>query len=529
MVPVNNSTRFTIQTLFLVSVIFQSAFAGDSDHSIRIKIVGDRDNAARVTIVQADGTFIAPDEAIVRTTSHKKEYFYADGEFTVQLPDSPVRMTVAGGLESIPRTLLLNANTNSEVTVELDSWIDLNAQGWYSGDSHVHLHTGGPITVTISDAMLAARAEGLNYLNLCVSNNLGDDIRDPELISGRPDAVSTDRQLLVFGEEMRSAIYGHMQFFGIHKFVEPQYTGFDNTPHQHDFPANYTMAKEACDQGGLVTYGHPMLQNAPDAFGTELTASNGAARELPIDVVHGVVQAMDIMSYNSDEELSAELWYRLLNCGLKISACVGTDALLDNSTDPLGGSRVYVKTSGAFTMASWLEGLKQGRTFVTNGPILGLTVNGQELGSTCQLESSGTVRVSAIVDSLVPVSSVELIVNGEVVKSLEPQVERVDELQHVQWETDVPVAASCWVALRVRGPDDPRVFDGPTWAHTSPVYVEVAGQKIASSEDAQYFVGWIEQMLRVVAVRNRYPSEADREQVQALFREAQDYYRAMTN
>lgn len=510
-----------------MSLSIQFAFAGDAEHSVRIKIVGDRDSAARVTIVQADGTFIAPEGAIVRTTSHKQEYFYSDGEFTVRLPESPVRLTVASGLESIPRTLVIQANANAEVTVNLDSWIDSNAMGWYSGDSHVHLHTGGPLSVSISDAILAARAEGVNYLNLCVSNNFGDDIRDPELITGRLDPASTERNLIVFGEEMRSSIYGHMQFFGIHRFVEPQYTGFDNTPNHTDFPSNYTLAKDATDQGGVVTYGHPMLQNAPDAFGTALTASNGAARELPIDVVLGVVHAMDIMSYNSDEELSAELWYRLLNCGLKIPACVGTDALLDNSTDPLGGSRVYVKTSGPFSMSSWLEGLKAGRTFVTNGPIIVLTVNDQDLGSACELGSAGSVRVSATVDSLVPVSLLELVVNGEVVKTLDVQAERTEAALHCRWETEVPVTNSCWVALRVRGPEDSRVFDGRAWAHTSPVYVTVAGQKITSSEDAKYFVEWIEQMLRVVVVRNRYPSSADREQVETLFRKAQDYYREM--
>ena len=91
----------------------------------------------------------------------------------------------------------------------------------------------------------------------------------------------------------------------------------------------------------------------------------------------GVVHAVDLMSYNSDEPLSAELWYRLLNCGLRLSACVGTDALLDRSTDPLGGDRVYVKAIGPLTMRGWLDGLKAGRTFVTNGPIPTLEVGGK--------------------------------------------------------------------------------------------------------------------------------------------------------
>jgi len=502
------------------------AFAHDGMHLLRVKIEGTRDRAARVSIVDDVGVFIAPTGAVLRKTNRDIKYFYADGEFSVAVPES-VRMTIAAGLESVPQTVSIRANAETDLTVKLGSWIDMASRGWYSGDSHVHLHTGGPISASTSDAILAARAEGLNYVNLCVSNNLGDDIRGQELITGAAHPHSNNRHLLVFGEEIRSSIYGHMQFFGIKKFVEPQYTGFDKTPNSLDFPANFKMAKETCDQGGVVTYGHPMLKNAPDAFAGDLAAGNGAARELPIDLVHGAVHAMDIMSYNSDEVLSSQLWYQLLNCGFKISACVGTDALLDNSTEPMGGSRVYVKTKGEFNQATWQEGLKLGRTLVTNGPIAWLTVNDQEIGSTCELASEGSVRVRTSVDSLVPINVVEVVVNGEVARSLDVQPATSDSAQHLQWDVEIPLAKSSWIALRVRGPDDPRVFDGPAWAHTSPVYVLLSGKPIANKSDAQYFVGWIDQMLRVVAIRNRYPSSQDREAVESIFRKAQDYYAKM--
>ena len=163
-----------------------------------------------------------------------------------------------------------------------------------------------------------------------------------------------------------------------------------------------------------MTYGHPMFAGEPDPFGKDLAKANAAARELPIDAVLGVVHAVDLMSYNSDKDLSAELWYRLLNCGLKLSACVGTDALLDRSTDPLGGDRVYVKTAGPLTMESWLDGLRNGRSFVTNGPIPTLEVNGKGPGETCDLAEAGKVRVAVKVESYVPFHKIEVIVNGKV-------------------------------------------------------------------------------------------------------------------
>lgn len=323
-------------------------------------------------------------------------------------------------------------------------------------------------------------------------------------------------------------IYGHMQFFGIKSLVTPQYTGFDNTPQHDDYPANGVMAAEAVRQGGLVTYGHPLFTDQPNPFSGDLAAPSGAARELPVDAMLGYVQAVDLMSYNSDEPLSAELWYRLLNCGLRLAACAGTDALLDRSTDPLGGSRVYVKVDGPLNMQSWLDGLRRGRSFVTNGPMLQLSVNGHGLGDTVSLDRSGSVAVECTVESHVPVQKADVIVNGRVVHSRRLGAEPVAaDVTVRRFKIEVPVERSGWIALRVTGPDHPELFDGPAWAHTSPVFIEVAGRPIPSAEDASYFVEWIDQLLRVVAARNRYSSAEKRQEVESMFREAQEKYRTM--
>jgi hypothetical protein len=115
-------------------------------------------------------------------------------------------------------------------------------------------------------------------------------------------------------------------------------------------PANHVLAAEAVRQGDLVTDGHPMFAGGPFAFGKDLAKATAAARELPIDAVLGVVHAIGLVPYSSGEDLSVDLRYRLLNRGQKLSACVGTDALLAHSTEPPGGDRVYVRTSGPRAM-----------------------------------------------------------------------------------------------------------------------------------------------------------------------------------
>jgi hypothetical protein len=485
--------------------------------------------AARISIIGSDDKPRAPAGTVLRATRRNESYFYADDLFEAELPPGRARLYVSGGIETIPQTVTFDAGTNTELTVPVPRWIDMAARGWYSGDSHVHLHTGGPINVTVADALLAARAEGVNYVNLCVSNNVGDDIRDAALIAGKPHALSTEKHLLVFGEEMRSSIYGHMQFFGIHNLVEPQYTGFDRTPNAVDFPANFAMAANAVRQGGVVTYGHPMQAGQSFPFDNEPAKPTAAARELPVDAVLGMVHAVDLMSYNSDKDRSAELWYRLLNCGLKLAACVGTDALLDRSTDPMGGARVYVKTAGPFTMQSWLDGLKNGQTFVTNGPMPSLLINGKGPGETCELAKADKVRLAAVVESSVPLARIEVIVNGQVAARSELSVGEGARPRVRRLDIELPIARSSWIAVRVRGPDSSTIFDAPAWAHTSPVYIKVAGASLTSREDAKFFVDWIEQMLRVVAARNRYANVEDRRQVETLFRRARNEFQMMAD
>ena len=106
--------------------------------------------AARVSIVGSDGKPYGPAGAAIRKTKRDESYFYADDSFDVELPPGRVRMNVSGGLETIPQMVTVDAEAATELTVQMQHWVDMAARGWYSGDSHVHLHTGGPIDVTVA-------------------------------------------------------------------------------------------------------------------------------------------------------------------------------------------------------------------------------------------------------------------------------------------------------------------------------------------------------------------------------------------
>ena len=89
-------------------------------------------------------------------------------------------------------------------------------------------------------------------------------------------------------------------------------------------------------------------------------------------------------------------------------------------------------------------------------------------------------------------SKIEVIVNGKVVAHEEIAASEAagggSGVSTSSCRSGAAVGSPCACAV----PGIPSVFDGPAWAHTSPVYVEVAGQRIASRRDAEYLRRWIE-------------------------------------
>src|SRR4029434_4458975 len=136
------------------------------------------------------------------------------------------------------------------------------------------------------------------------------------------------------------------------------------------------------------------------------------------------------------------------------------------------------------------------------------------------------VRVDTEGASAFPLSSLELIVNGNTVRT-EPCPAKQSENGIIikQLVADIAMERSGWVALLGRGPESRHVFDGPAWAHTSPVFVTVAGKPIASKKDAAFFVEWIDRLIDSIGRRNRYAKPEDRQRVEALFRRAQTRFR----
>jgi hypothetical protein len=253
------------------------------------------------------------------------------------------------------------------------------------------------------------------------------------------------------------------------------------------------------------------------------------AKELPIDAALGLIDAIDVMSYPSSHLDTAQLWYRLLNCGIRLAATAGSDTFMnatdqDEFSNPPAGVRAFVRIDGEFSTESWCQGVRAGRTFVTNGPMLSLDVTHEGTayapGDEIKAHAGDTVRIEAQAGSIFQMERVELLVNGHTVES----TASADGVRQASLTYEFAVDSSCWVALRAIGAKDERVMDDYVFSHTSPVYVTVDGKPQRSPDDAAYFADWIDRLIAMTAERGVFESERERDDVIAEFGKGRAYY-----
>jgi hypothetical protein len=491
--------------------------------SLHVRLVDEdgRPTAARVYLTGSDGLAYAPRGSISRITAMSAEYFFhAEDSFDIDLPVGTTTVEATRGQEyEVARQVIeLAPGKPASIQIKLRRWENMAAKGWYSSDAHIHANYTAPHhqAITAKDVRLEAHAEDLNNANLMVANSSGAFLHDFQYFEGKPNRLSEPNSILYWNEEMRSSGYGHMSFFNLKKLVYPLYTGFRNTPFAEDYPANYPQAEAAQKQGAAVTYVHPA--NSTDFA----TVGGAAAKELPVDLALGQVDAMDVVS-NADEIASMELWYRLLNCGFRLAISAGTDSftnVADHYTP--GGGRVYVHSGNPMRYQDWIGNYKRGRSFASNGPVIFLTVDGKEPGDDLHFPDglAHKVRVKTTVRTRVPLEKLEIVVNGKVVIS-SPAGQNETSI-----EKELPLEKSSWIAARALGPwSRPVLNDVQAFAHTSPVYISVGDKRVASAEDARFWIAWIDQLIAQVSDRGRFSTPERRKEVVELFRRAQEAYR----
>jgi Tol biopolymer transport system component len=471
--------------------------------------------AARFTVTGSDGKTYTPPSAYARVAGRHShtDFFHAQDHFTLDLPPGAATIEVARGIEYIPvsRRVVIKPDAVAVEKIEIERMTSLNAAGWWSGSDHVHMNYAGNLHNTPENLMMMARAEDLDMTGDKICNK-DHRIFDHQYFSGgRPHALSGSGQLLTFGEEYRPPFYGHVNFINLTRhLISPFTTGYEGSAIESLYPSNTDMFLLARKQGALGGYVHPWSGD-PEKSGYSV------ARGFPVDLALGAFDYLEVHTSAQHFRHTAPVWHRALNCGFRVTASAGEDSILGlHATPILGSSRLYAYLGDTLDWSRWLDAIRQGRTFVTNGPLLKLEVDGRMPGDSAQLsDEGGTVEVRGSVESIVPLETMELFFNGKVVETVEVQG------KSAQFRKRIPVTQSGWFTLRAsHSKPQPPVDDSFITGETSPVFVYRGSREIRSKADAEYFIRWIDDITRQAEQHPGWRSDRERRHVLGQFREA---------
>jgi hypothetical protein len=474
---------------------------------------------ARLSVTGADGHAYAPADAWMHADdgfdrsqrAFEPHYFHANGSAEMDVPAGKVEVEVMRGFEHRVEkiSVAVAAKSATPVTIRLHPFVLPVKSGsrWASGDVHVHMNYGGAYRNTPKNLVGQAESENLNVVHALIVNK-EQRIPDISYFTGELDAASKPDMLLQFGQEYHSSAWGHLGLLNLHRnLIIPDYAGYPQTVAASLYPSNSEVADMALPQGGLVGYVHPFEEIPDPAKDVVLQHA------LPIDVALGKANYIEVVGF-SDHRSTAAVWYRLLNCGFRLPTAGGTDAMANFASlrGPVGVNRVYVRVpAGPLKMENWIDGLRKGKTFATNGPLLRFTLGGKQIGDEMRLPAGKReLRFSATLRSIVPLDHLEVVCNGRVAKEIQLAGDRTS----ADAAGSVAVEKSGWCLLRAwsERAEHP-VFDIYPYATTSPIYLTLGDAPARSAGDAVYFVAWLDRVRQAVEAHDHWNTAAERDSV----------------
>ena len=378
----------------------------------------------------------------VRNAYTRTDQFYSDGSSRISLSPGQYSLKVIKGNEYVTqfRELEIVAGRQSE-KVKMSRWADPAAEAWYSADNHLHIARThkelDPLLLTWMKAEDIHVATLLEWGNVSVFHNARQYRHGPGGVHQEGNYIVASGQ-----ESPRTHMLGHTITLGANEPIH--------------FPKQYHIYRlvweEAHRQRAISGYAH---------HGFIAGSTNGLGIDLPLNLLSFLeVMQFDISGY--------EMWYTVLNSGFRMAPTGASDYPFGRTLP--GRERFYTKVEGPLTYESWIEGVRRGRTFVTNGPILDFRVEGRDIGEDVVVPETGRVRVEGRVrfdPARDNVRMLELIEGGRVLRSFLRQ----GTDSEIQCQLDVEITEVTWLALRVTGTKVGEAREAPTMAHTGAIYV----------------------------------------------------------
>ncbi len=457
---------------------------------------------------------LSPHSVGASSFAHADSWSIVPGKVVVRVPRSVLTIEAIRGPNSkwFSETIDLRGKPESGLEGRIEPLID-EAYPWQSGNAHIHLQKMTPDEAE-RYACETAAADGFDVVFLSYLERAEADL---EYISNTFTADDLARftkrsgVLFAYGEEYRhnfvknSEGYGHVMFLDLKELILPASLGYAITRSSNDDQPLRDGIIRARKQDATVLWCHGTqgFEDIPSWFA-------------------GLVDVQMIFDQGSKGTYESAI-YRYLNAGLRVPLATGTDWFFRDM------AMAYVQVDEPLTKERWLEALRGGKSFITNGPMIAFTVNGQPIGSSIDAAPGDTLDVSASIVCRGDFNDLELVRNGHVVGRANA-VWR-DGRYIAEFRQTLPVDVASWYAVRATpftaNYDKPETsgvgyneYGKPYFAHSSPIYVTVNGHGTLLPEAVASLLDEVRGSRAFVAEEGDFSSDADRNRLLGIYDEA---------
>jgi hypothetical protein len=472
-----------------------------TETSVRLEVIDAEDGRpipCRVSIRGEDGTWYFPEATTTEASavSYRKQAIghtdivvmhttLSAHPFVVRLPEGRYTLTAERGkeyhLERMPFTVRDKPYT---VVVKLKRWMNMAARGWYSGDTHTHRSLAELPNVMLAEDLNLAfpLIDWVREAFVPPIDRREGSFRDPGTAAIRVDAnhliVPRNTEYEIFTVGGKEHTLG--AFFAInHK------TSLDL-----GVPPVVPVADRAHREGALIEldkHNWPWSMALVPVMPVDLfELSNNHVWETEFAFRDfGEAPAPEMAIERDAKGFTERGWidfgfknyYALLDCNFRLRPTAGTASGVHPV--PLGFGRVYVHLDGTLDAGAWLKGLNAGRSFVTTGPMLFVTLDGHEPGHRFPQTTAARrdYPLAGSIASATPLDRIEIVLNGEVARTFRPANRRTERGSFESpFETSMTIERTSWIA--VRGFE--KLEDGrERFAHSAPFHIDVAGKPLS--------------------------------------------------
>jgi hypothetical protein len=435
-----------------------------------------------------------------------RDHFVCSGQASLEVAPGSYRWEIERGPEwqRASGRVEVASSEAAEVAITLNRISDLGSEGWFSGDLHVHR----PVQ-EIEQLMLA---EDLDFAPVIVWWNT--PARNPIHVPQTVFRFDGHRIYSVMaGEDEREG--GALLYFGLSQPL-------DLSVQSREFPSPMQFVNEArrSNKQVWIDIEKPFWWDVPTWLASGQMNSIGLANN---HMCRSQMLANEAWGKPRDQERlpdplgngywTQQIYYQLLNTGLRIPPSAGSaSGVLPN---PVGYNRVYAHLGNEdFTRDAWFESLRQGRCFVTNGPLLRVQIEGTHPGSILQITEDESLDLSMALTSNDPVSEIEIVYNGKIIQTV-PCSQATEQSMNVSLKVSEPG----WLLLRAVADVD-QTF---RFASTAAWYLETAQTQHRISRAAcQFFLDWVNE--RIDRVSANVADQSQRDSVLQWHFQARDFW-----